>query len=115
MILGHPPFHVDGQKGCEGGHRPHSQYHPTGPALGQQRLVAQWPHDRQVAVKGYDAQSLDACRHAQHVCRKPEIAEKVPKVPFIKKDIASAEGHNKKPHDQVGTRQRADEAVSDGL
>lgn len=114
-VIGYPPLHVDGQERYQGGNHPHQHDHDASPALGQHRLVAEGRGDGQVTVYGYDAQCLDACRHAEHVGRSPELAPEAPKVPSLEYDVTGTERNHNETHDQVGAGQRCNETVGDVL
>lgn len=89
---------------------------PLAPLVpGEQRWVAQWGGDGQVAVQCDHAQRLYARCYAQHVCGRPELAHEVPKAPHVQQDVAGAERDHDQAHDEVCDGQRGDEQVGDGL
>lgn len=84
-------------------------------APGEQRRVTKWRGDGEVTVHSDHAQRLYACRHTQHVGRRPEFTHEVSKLPESQEDVAGTKGHHDQAHDEVGDGQRGNEEVGDGL
>lgn len=106
---------MDGQERYQSGYHPHQHHHNAGSALGQHGLVAEGRSDGQVTVYSYDTQGLDACSHAEHVGRSPELTPETTKVPSLEDDVTGTKRNHNKTHDQVSTGQGCDETVGNIL
>lgn len=82
---------------------------------GEQRRVAQWRGNGEVAVQRDHAQGFYTCCHTQHICGCPEFAHEVPKPPDSQQDVARAKGNHNQTHDEVSNGKRSDEEVGDRL